>query len=1062
MHGDFTRWTFAPQEAYRSVLMQQGRVVLDADWNEQAALTAHHDEIRTTDLVGPTGGPLTSAGFSIVGLDGAPARKTRWEELTITPGRYYVAGMLVQAPSPPPSADGTRPGWALYDQLHLRKTGGVPALAEPHRSGSYAAYLDVWNHLVTADERPALREAALGGPDTSSRAQTVWQVRIEPLREQQDPAAADPAHETSATPRTMAALLRDLPADLDPCSMAPTGGYQGLENQLYRVQIHEPGPSATFLWSRENGSVVAVVTRITPSDGDTMPELTLDREGRDEELSITMDDLVEVTSTDLAIRRQPGFLATAGAAQGLQLPVRWVGPAPTLEELGRTPLVRRWEGLLPLTEEPQDLESGIRVRFPSGGTPRSGDHWLIPARTSRLVHGQTAQAGTIEWPPGAEGQGEPRTPHGPLRHSAPLAVLTRDGNGWTLERDCRRLFPAQTELITLDLAGGDGQQALPGSPLPQPVRVAARNGGVPLPGAPVLFTAEAGTLTGLGRGREGGKIIELTGLDGVAAVTWTLDAQGGMAQRLTATLLESPEAEAGTPPALVVTGRLAIAAEIAWQPPAGTEAFSNPPYVQDALERLATLRQLRLLGGDGQHLGPRDLVLPQPVRAVVDNACGPVQGATVTATATGHGLVAPVGPSDTAPPDPASAVWGASKEAVTGADGTVAFWWQPDPDVAADVLRLRQPDVPDAPLTVTAQKFLERAVASDVSWTPPGACPGAPPDKTVQAALAWLAGRRELRLVSGDGQYPRVSDRVLPQPVRVVVDSACGPLRDATVVATANRGALVAPVTGSTPPSPASPVWTSTGAAVTSADGTAAFWWQPVPGAAGDTLGVRLKEGDGARVTVPLAPRPGVHITAVKWVKDGRDFRNDEEVTIADLAGGISVGLDRPINLHSLMYFTSATDAPRKPKPVCHVALDLPGPLTNELPWTVPVPPASGDALHKVGLSTIVLPPAAFPMDVSDRTIEWRPANYFDASAVDWFASRLPDRLKTLPKELKPIVGRFVIEGSAIAASDDPDLRLNCHASYVMDGDRTRLLLPTDDAVSGGRFVQWFRLMPPP
>lgn len=110
MHGDFTRWTFAPQEAYRSVLLQQGRVVLDADWNEQATLTAHHDETRTLDLAGPAGGPLTGAGFAIVDADGAPAKAARWEDLSVTPGRYYVAGMLVEAPAPPPPRTGSGPG----------------------------------------------------------------------------------------------------------------------------------------------------------------------------------------------------------------------------------------------------------------------------------------------------------------------------------------------------------------------------------------------------------------------------------------------------------------------------------------------------------------------------------------------------------------------------------------------------------------------------------------------------------------------------------------------------------------------------------------------------------------------------------------------------------------------------------------------------------------------------------------------------------------------------------------------------------------------------------------
>ena len=51
----------------------------------------------------------------------------------------------------------------------------------------------------------------------------------------------------------------------DPCELPPTGGYRGLENQLYRVEIHDPGQpggTATFKWSRDNASVGSRVASI--------------------------------------------------------------------------------------------------------------------------------------------------------------------------------------------------------------------------------------------------------------------------------------------------------------------------------------------------------------------------------------------------------------------------------------------------------------------------------------------------------------------------------------------------------------------------------------------------------------------------------------------------------------------------------------------------------------------------------------------------------------------------------------------------------------------------------
>ena len=70
----------------------------------------------------------------------------------------------------------------------------------------------------------------------------------------------------------------------DPCELPPTGGYRGLENQLYRVEIHDPGQpggTATFKWSRENASVGSRVASMVSAG-----ELELATLGRDDVLSL--------------------------------------------------------------------------------------------------------------------------------------------------------------------------------------------------------------------------------------------------------------------------------------------------------------------------------------------------------------------------------------------------------------------------------------------------------------------------------------------------------------------------------------------------------------------------------------------------------------------------------------------------------------------------------------------------------------------------------------------------------------------------------------------------------
>ncbi|MFI6329657.1 DUF6519 domain-containing protein [Micromonospora chersina] len=563
MQGDFTRWTFDPRDGYRQVLLQQGRMLLDAEWNEQTKITAWHDEERTRDIVGAAGGPLDGAGFAVVDTAGATPTATAWADLRITPGRYYVDGVLVDAL--PPAGGG--PGHKLADQPYLPKVGDLPGLPEPTADGRYAVLLDVADQHVTADQAPRLREAALGGPDTTTRARTVWQVRL--VKVAAGTACAnvvDPVWAGRTAP-TMTAALREVDPTADPCRLSGSGGYRRLENQLYRVQVHDVAADGTarYLWSRENGSVVAGLTAIGPPSAAAAAagmdaELSLDRVGRDEELSFREGDLVEVTSPDRELHGWPGHLATAGAPDGTALPVTWAAGAPaSLAALGRTPIVRRWDGPAQVANaSPDELDdAGIEVRFGAGDF-RVGDHWLIPARTVRLVYGVSALSGTIDWP--TDGLGNPlaRPPLGPVHHVAVLGILRRTTVGgagcWALDDDCRRLTPPLTDLVTLDLLGGDGQEAPPGQPLPEPVRVVVRNGGRPVHRARVRFTAVDGHLaTGVPTAADPAQVVLETDPRGQIDVRWLLPSTGPATRVLTAVRLD--DADTPVDAEVRVTGR---------------------------------------------------------------------------------------------------------------------------------------------------------------------------------------------------------------------------------------------------------------------------------------------------------------------------------------------------------------------------------------------------------------------------------------------------------------------------------------------------------------------------
>ena len=219
MKGDFSRWTFDSGKHYHGVLKQQGRVDVDADWNEQGAIVDHRVETETLDVVGQCGAPVGDAGF-MVSVD------TTGKIVSISAGRAYIDGILCEnAAACALTAQPDEPGFAL-----------------PAAPGIYVAYLKVWlRHIIALDD-PNIREDALGGPDTCTRARTVWQVGLLQPKVTGAIACATDLPEwdalIAASTGTLAARAQPDPTSTDPCIIPAKAGYRSLENQLYRVEIH--------------------------------------------------------------------------------------------------------------------------------------------------------------------------------------------------------------------------------------------------------------------------------------------------------------------------------------------------------------------------------------------------------------------------------------------------------------------------------------------------------------------------------------------------------------------------------------------------------------------------------------------------------------------------------------------------------------------------------------------------------------------------------------------------------------------------------------------------------
>jgi hypothetical protein len=374
--------------------MLQGRVQLDADWNEQMAILWHYLRTLTTDLVGAGWGPGDSYRIRYTGHDSANPPKYNFEA---APGHYYVHGLLTRTPEKAP--------------LQLP----IP-FAD---SGQELIWLRVWERLVTSVEDDDIREVALGGADTAARTKVVQKLV----------AAAPPPKVTRDTalyyridPERLGHLLgqgakeaadhaglraRVHPASDNsgaPCVVPADAGYRGLENQLYRVEIYKGGApadkgGATFLWSRDNGSVLAQWVK---TDGWKVTVQGIGREGLSgftpgQWVQLLDDDSEEGDKPDQLFARVQavaGNVLTLDKAHASATTVPSPDPA-------KHPKVRRWDipadspGALPVQVPSTNdgyvpLEDGIEVQFEAGKTYTPGDYWLIPART--------ALADGIEWP----------------------------------------------------------------------------------------------------------------------------------------------------------------------------------------------------------------------------------------------------------------------------------------------------------------------------------------------------------------------------------------------------------------------------------------------------------------------------------------------------------------------------------------------------------------------------------------------------------------------------------------------------------------------------------------
>ncbi|NVB36414.1 hypothetical protein G6O69_01130 [Pseudenhygromyxa sp. WMMC2535] len=283
---DISRDPFGVAKHYTSARMQQGRSLLDADWNDDGQLRAENLRLNLLEILGVQGS--SNAGFAVGGVEA----KTVWAyddkqwvesyDFSLHAGSFFVGGLRQQIEAGKETFLGqvdwqqidrkadnlpTRPSFS--EMLPEALTGenvrfGMVGLLEVAPRYDLV-YLEAWEQPVTAVEDAELRERGLGGPDSAARIRRMRRILVAESVEDDAP--------ESALAEVMAALEAEgvgsfdaeqgefvsaakltvsvLSDSSDLCTPTPPGGYLGHEDQAIRVELRKPN---AIIWGFDNAA----------------------------------------------------------------------------------------------------------------------------------------------------------------------------------------------------------------------------------------------------------------------------------------------------------------------------------------------------------------------------------------------------------------------------------------------------------------------------------------------------------------------------------------------------------------------------------------------------------------------------------------------------------------------------------------------------------------------------------------------------------------------------------------------------------------------------------------
>ncbi len=443
----------APNAAtYSGLLVEQGRPLTDADFNEQAALLKREIREIARATIGWHGSP--DCGFQVTLKD------TTKPSYSLLGGTYFVDGLRCTNDS----------------------TCMLPDPGTPQDGKSILFYLEAFDATEPPRDAASTVEPALSGIRTSVRTFVDWAVRVKTIAgaAKDKPQVDTPDNflgvlgRADRAKRTLSvSTIADSSVAEKACASQPTDRATS-DNVLYRVEIHraysqatdDKTSSYTFKWSRANGADTWPVNISSSND----VSLNVGATGGVTPNPLRQNDCVELVLPDQRATRGESSLFRIGALQndgGITLTSVRVNrptqvalestqtgdPVPIdrvvaqRRQMNDTAYLRRWnhmDGVNPAAMNkgftdsknrritppavnndgalsvPSDgnwvqIENAIIVQFPGSGY-EPGDYWYVRVRSDGSIY--------INEVP-AEIQPIPALPD---RHFAPLASIIEGAN----------------------------------------------------------------------------------------------------------------------------------------------------------------------------------------------------------------------------------------------------------------------------------------------------------------------------------------------------------------------------------------------------------------------------------------------------------------------------------------------------------------------------------------------------------------------------------------------------------------------------------------------------------